>query len=187
MAQNRYHNQYKTQSGRNVYRGSSYYTYGNVAYDLEPHDIPSYDTDEENKRRRKEQIRQERMERREAQVISVRMIAIVLLLFVGCMIFMGMSAVVSNANYQLRQQRGVLAEARLTNAVLEAEIVEQVDLNYIREEAALRLGMSEPQAYQIVYIDVPKESYTVQYAVDEAVEKPSSIFAFLTNIWKGNE
>lgn len=51
---------------------------------------------------------------------------------------------------------------------------------YIEQEAKTRLGMIEPQAYQIVYIDVPKQSYTVQYeAQAEEKEKGFGIGKFL--------
>ena len=46
-----------------------------------------------------------------------------------------------------------------------------------------RLGMAEPQPYQIVYIDVPKQSYTVQHADDEAEQEPS-VLSKISNIVK---
>ena len=44
----------------------------------------------------------------------------------------------------------------------------------------VRLGMIKPQPYQIVYIDVPKQSYTIQYAADEITEEDTS---FIASIW----
>jgi len=50
---------------------------------------------------------------------------------------------------------------------LTSKINDNTDLEYIEKEAKTRLNMTEPQPYQIVYIDVPKQSYTVQYEAEE--------------------
>ena len=59
----------------------------------------------------------------------------------------------------------------------------QLDMDYIRTEATERLGMSEPQSYQVVYIDVPKQSYTVQHNAEDVAEG-ASILTKVTNLWK---
>ncbi len=43
---------------------------------------------------------------------------------------------------------------------VESQMAKKLDLNQIRERAVNELGMQEPLPYQIVYIDLPKESYT---------------------------
>ena len=43
---------------------------------------------------------------------------------------------------------------------VEAQMAKKLDLNEIRVRAINELGMQEPLPYQIVYIDLPKESYT---------------------------
>lgn len=153
-------------------RGSSYYTYGNVAYELQPAPIPAYPSydAEEQEQQRKAQERLDKVERREARMISAKMVAVVLVLFTGCLAFMGMNVIVANADVRNRQMRNQLSTVKEENAILAAELTEQIDMNYIKEVATSRLGMSEPQSYQVVYIDVPKQSYTVQYAADELAE-----------------
>ncbi len=42
----------------------------------------------------------------------------------------------------------------------QAKISEKLNLDYIRERAANELGMKEPLPHQIVYIELPEESYT---------------------------
>ena len=42
----------------------------------------------------------------------------------------------------------------------QAKISETLNLDYIRERAASELGMREPLPHQIVYIELPEESYT---------------------------
>ena len=76
-----------------------------------------------------------------------------------------------------------LENLKSANAILEAELTEQLDMDFIRTEATERLGMSEPQSYQVVYIDVPKQSYTVQHNVDD-VANEASLLTKVTNLWK---
>ena len=42
----------------------------------------------------------------------------------------------------------------------QATISEKLNLDYIRERAANELSMREPLPHQIVYIELPEESYT---------------------------
>ncbi len=175
MAAGRYQN-------RNHMNTGSYYTYGNVAYELQP-DYTPYRVREEEEERRKEAARIAKAEARERRVSSVKMIGIALVLFVGCIAFMGMNVVVANEEITLRKQKSELSDLKSANAILEAELTEQLDMDYIKQEATERLGMAEPQPYQIVYIDVPKQSYTVQYAADEMKEE-TSFLQKITNIWK---
>lgn len=162
------------------YRGS-YYTYGNVAHELEPDYRPYYE-DEERQQRRKEAQRQEAAERRENRVHAWKVCFVVLILFAGCIAFMGMHVMVANVEVQVRQQKSDLTDLKAQNAILEAELAEQVDLDYIKQEAISRLGMTEPQSYQIVYIDVPKQSYTIQYASDTAETEEESP-SILSSLW----
>ncbi len=97
---------------------------------------------------------------------------------------MGATVIVKNQEVQIREKKDELATLKSQNAILEAELAEQVDLEYIKQEAINRLGMAEPQPYQIVYIDVPKDSYTIQYAADEVVEEEPSFIASILNLFK---
>ena len=175
MAAKRYHDRNRTNTG-------SYYTYGNVAYELQP-DYTPYRVREEEEERRKEAARIAREEARENHISSVKMLGVALVLFIGCIAFMGMHVVVDNAEVSLRRQRSTLEDLKSANAILEAELTEQLDMDYIKQEATERLGMSEPQSYQVVYIDVPKQSYTVQYDADDAAES-ASLLDKITNFFK---
>lgn len=175
MAAKRYHDRNRTNTG-------SYYIYGNVAYELQP-DYTPYRVREEEEERRKEAARIAREEARENRISSVKMLGVALVLFIGCIAFMGMHVVVDNAEVSLRRQRSTLEDLKSANAILEAELTEQLDMDYIKQEATERLGMSEPQSYQVVYIDVPKQSYTVQYDADDAAES-ASLLDKITNFFK---
>ena len=162
-------------------RGTSYYTYGNVAYELQP-DYTPHPLHEE-KRRKEEEAREARAEARERRISTAKMILAALVLFAGCIAFMGMHVLVANEEISLRKQKSELADLKAGNAILEAELTEKLDMDFIKEEAIKRLGMAEPQPYQIVYIDVPKQSYTVQHADDEAEQEPS-VLSKISNIVK---
>lgn len=157
------------------YNGS-YYTYGNVAYDLEEYAVVHENTKKENRPRR-----HHLSERRENRIQTMRVLMAVFVLFAGCIIFMGMHVMVANADIGIRKQRDRLAELKTQTANLEAELAEQVDLDYIKQQATERLGMTKPQPYQIEYIDVPKKSYTVQYEEDEATKKKLDVG--LSSVW----
>ena len=167
---------------RNHMNTGSYYTYGNVAYELQP-DYNPYRFREEEEERRKAEERLAKEEARENRVSSVKMLGVALLLFVGCIAFMGMNVLVDNAEVSLRRQKSELENLKSANAILEAELTEQLDMDYIKTEATERLGMSEPQPYQVVYIDVPKQSYTVQHNADDAADE-ASLLTKVTNLWK---
>lgn len=175
MAAEKYRNRQRMNAG-------SYYTYGNVAYELQP-DYSPYRFREEEEERRKAEERLAKEEARENRISSVKMIAVALVLFVGCIAFMGMNVLVDNAEVSLRKQKSELESLKSANAILEAELTEQLDMDFIKTEATERLGMSEPQPYQVVYIDVPKQSYTVQHNADD-VANEASLLAKITNIWK---
>lgn len=165
-----------------AYRGQSYVTYGNVAYEFEPEYSPYY-TDEAKEEDAGELERVRKIERREQRTHSVRNVAVVMILFLGCIVFVGMHVIVANENLELRKQKSQLAELKAKNAILSAEITEQIDMDFIKKEATTRLGMAEPQPYQVIYIDVPKQSYTIQYAADEAVAE-ETIFTRISKLIK---
>ncbi len=168
---------------RTINKGSSYYAYGNVAYDVQPEYLP-YDTDGADKKKRIAEERAQKLEIRESRITAFKFIMIVILLFAGSIAFMGMSVSVANERVELRKEKSQLAELKQNNVILQAELTEQIDLDYIKEQATTRLGMAEPQPYQIVYINVPKQSYTVQYAADTTNEENQSGFLKFTSRFK---
>ena len=71
------------------------------------------------------------------------------------------------------------------NNTLSSEISSQLSLDIIEKEATSRLNMAEPQPYQIEYIDVPKESYTVHYETDKNEFNINDIKEFFNFFKKG--
>ena len=158
----------RDEKNRKRSQSGSYYTYGNVAYELQP-DYTPYRVREEEEERRREAARIAKEAERENKV------SFVIVLFIGCIAFMGMHVMVDQAEVSLRREKSKLEDLKSANAILEAELTEQLDMDYIKQEATERLGMSEPQPYQVVYINVPKQSYTVQHDTEETKAEASLV------------
>ena len=88
------------------------------------------------------------------------------------------NAEVDRQRVENNKLRDELSQLKNENLNLQSEITDNTDLAYIEKEAKTRLSMTEPQPYQIVYIDVPKQSYTVQYSAQE--KKAESSFGLKT-------
>lgn len=63
---------------------------------------------------------------------------------------------ISSLNTELKQ-------IREQNLVVQSEISKNYDIKEIEKIATTRLGMSKPKAHQIVHINVPKQSYVIQF------------------------
>ena len=148
----------RDEKNRKRSQSGSYYTYGNVAYELQP-DYTPYRVREEEEERRREAARIAKEAERENKVSFAKMVGVVIVLFIGCIAFMGMHVMVDQAEVSLRREKSKLEDLKSANAILEAE----------------RLGMSEPQPYQVVYINVPKQSYTVQHDTEETKAEASLV------------
>ena len=158
----------RDEKNRKRNQSGSYYTYGNVAYELQP-DYTPYRVREEEEERRREAARIAKEAERENKVSFAKMVGVAIMLFIGCIAFMGMHVMVDQA------EKSKLEDLKSANAILEAELTEQLDMDYIKQEATERLGMSEPQPYQVVYINVPKQSYTVQHDTEETTAEASLV------------
>ena len=79
----------------------------------------------------------------------------------------------SNSIVNMQEQVATLQEE---NMFLENSIEESLDLKKIENEA-VKLGLQKPAEYQIMHIQVPKESYTVQYSQSNANE------SYLSKVW----
>ncbi len=159
---------------------NTYPMQGSVAYQIQPKEEP----EQVQVKKPQPKLHEIRAERREQKLHILYVCAVMLLVFVGCITFMGANVIVAKQEMQIRKQKNELSAIKAQNATLEAELAEQIDLEYIKQEAMKRLGMAEPQPYQVVYIDVPKQSYTIQYAADENEKEQPSFFTSILNFWK---
>jgi len=86
-------------------------------------------------------------------------------------------AALSSNNYLQRTNNARTRELAALNARTQELIVEvssSMDMELIETIARTRLGMSEPQAHQIVEISVPRQNYTVFNQIDESLTQSST-------------
>ena len=133
------------------------YNYSSVAYDYEP------EIEYSPQRQPQVSIREFAIQKRALFLQRIKLIFSVAVVFCGCITSMVMHATIEEQRIINNKLQDEITTLQNANNALNAEITEQLSLDYIEQEATTRLGMSEPQAYQICYIDVPKQSYTVQY------------------------
>ena len=158
---------YKRSPGRPVKNVNTYYSHGSVAYDQaeqayeprRPRTMPP--------RRIKTVKKPKPVVHTFSWLYTMKVFVLLGMVFVGCMMIMSAHALLAKERIELQKHKDELAAIKNENAILAADISQQVDLEVIREKARIQLGMTEPQDYQMIYIEVPKQSYTVQYATQE--------------------
>lgn len=147
------------------------YSNGNVAYEMQPVYYPQEETFPLPKPKPRVKVKKKKQPAvrviSEYKIHKAKIIMAVTVVFVCSVSIMGSSAILEQQRVKINQLKDELATIENENLTLQSEISEQVDMNYVEEQAKTQLGMSEPKSYQIVYIDVPKESYTMQYDVQE--------------------
>ena len=97
----------RDEKNRKRSQSGSYYTYGNVAYELQP-DYTPYRVREEEEERRREAARIAKEAERENKVSFAKMVGVVIVLFIGCIAFMGMHVMVDQAEVSLRREKSKL-------------------------------------------------------------------------------
>lgn len=113
----------RDEKNRKRSQSGSYYTYGNVAYELQP-DYTPYRVREEEEERRREAARIAKEAERENKVSFAKMVGVAIVLFIGCIAFMGMHVMVDQAEVSLRREKSKLEDLKSANAILEAELTE---------------------------------------------------------------
>lgn len=159
------------QSNRGV---NAYYNSESVAYQQAlPAYIPEPIAPKVKVRPNNRVQQEERRIRRANRFYALKIFFAVGFVFCGCMVWMGMHAMLMKERIVIQEYKDELAVLKNENSVMMAELSEQMDLNKVKEIAETRLKMAKPQEYQVVYINVPKQSYTVQYAANQGDNEPS--------------
>ncbi len=107
---------------------------------------------------------------------------------IGMVVFFGFALCVLFSSIDISKKRteiitltSELENINETNNYLETELNKSIDLTEIEKIATTKLGMQSPTKYQTVYIDVPKDSYTVQYS--EVEEEKGGFVNFLKGLF----
>ncbi len=155
---------------------SYYYSAGSEAYELAPFHH-HYDEQEKQKQKAKKKAEAERAYRIDRIKHRVKFVGAIAIVFAGCIAMMIPHTMIAEQTDINNGSRDEHVSLKSENVCLEAYIANKFNLEYVETEAQTRLGMSEPQSYQISYIDVPRHSYSVQYDVEDG-EITNDGFAF---------
>lgn len=130
------------------------YQYGSEARDY--YEVaPSRKVEEQPIRRPKKHTKQAN------SAFMVQIVACSLVLFVAAGLYIHQYAVLGSKQKQIRALNEEMRQLKSTISLAQSKKSQKFDTEYIRERAVNELGMSDPLAHQIVYIELPKESYTV--------------------------
>ncbi|WP_250277351.1 hypothetical protein [[Clostridium] colinum] len=140
------------------YNKNNYYNYSSVA-----HDYTSYQDNKPTKsNKRIKKVKKEKYVKVEEglKIFSLKFFVtfIMLATFIVCIIFV--EALIVQKRFEIDSLNIALKEITENNKNLETELAKNLDLEYVEYIASSELDMQKPASHQIVYIDIPKESYS---------------------------
>lgn len=157
------------------YYGNSYYGYNDTSV---AHDF-YYETEAPVKKRRRKAVSPEKKEIQ--QLNMPKTIASIAVVFTLSLVLLCSYAVNSSYRVEIASKQAELAEIEEENQYLKTALEDNIDLDKIAKEAE-KLGLQKPQAYQITEVEVPNESYTVQYDTQIATQD-KSVWQFIKELF----
>lgn len=110
----------------------------------------------------------------------IALITVMLLMAVLAITFLCLYGYNYKLSTEIASLQSELNELKEDNYYLESEFDNNLNLDYIEEVAINKLGMQKPSSYQIKYINVPKQSYTILYDTESQSD------GFLSYLKKGD-
>lgn len=151
------------------------YVYGATAEKL------SYDVYEENKVLKQKKRARSNLKQKFNTIVCLCTI------FTMFMVIMLRYGAITETNYNIASKKIQVEKIVNENVLMKIDIEKRMDLNRIRQIASTKLGMHEPEKYQIVYVDVPKNDYTErneEYIKSQGVlSKVSNSFEDISNLF----
>ena len=92
---------------------------------------------------------------------KVKVVLSLLIIIAAALVLMLRFALITSLGYSISNSEKKYEEIRNMNSVLRYQIEKETDLDNIRLLAEAKLGMQTPKKNQIVYINVPKNDYTI--------------------------
>ncbi len=102
--------------------------------------------------------------------------------FCGCLVFVVFYSRVTFEQASLSKLQKQYKEIQDQNAILKAELDDSFDIKKVEEIAKTKLGMAKPEKYQVRYINVPKQSYTIQKEPVEQKDNPTFSLSSIKNL-----
>lgn len=138
-----------------------------------------YETDIPVKRQKNKKVNRAK----EKEIIQLNMpktIVSIAVIFAFSLALLCAYAVNSSYRGEISSKQEELAKIVEENQYLKTTLEDNIDLNKVAREAE-KLGLQKPQAYQITEVQVPNESYTVQY--DAKINtQDKSVWEFLKSL-----
>ena len=135
-----------------------------------------YDVYRENK------VLREKKRQKTNNKAKFKTVCLISVFFGACFLIIYRYAIITEINYKVDKYAKIYEELKNENARLKVEIDKDTDLDQIREIAEKKLGMQRPDKYQIVYLSVPKNDYTVVVNADKIDNKAgNNVFAVLAD------
>lgn len=185
----------RRRSTRNSRYSNAYYSYSSEAYKYYPEE-DDYNYSSRKKRKRvktrkktkkaKAPSMQYEIAVNEKQEHSLRTYFSICIVFACSLVTLCSYAANSKQKEYISSLNDELKHIQENNAFLETELVQSIDLGTVEKIAKTKLGMQKPEEYQQVYINVPKQSYTIQYenVSDVNLEKKFSVEKVLNYFFK---
>jgi cell division protein FtsB len=103
------------------------------------------------------------LRRKQLVALQLKMMSFMVISFMcaGILVFQHSAMAYNRAQINTKEKAIAELEDRIDS--IKTDIAESVDAKYVEKRAVEKLGMVRPKKHQIVYIEVPKESYVVQY------------------------
>lgn len=164
----------------NVNNRNNYYNYTSTAYDYEKEykSSPSI-----NKRIKK--VKKEKYVKAEQGIkfLSLKSITTftIIVTFIIAIIFI--EALIIQRKFDIDTLNAELKEITENNKNLETELAKNLDLEYVEHVATTELGMQKPAYYQIVHINVPKESYSEKGNIKKQETFLTKLYNFIKTIF----
>lgn len=177
---------YQNYARRKPYRPNTY-NYSSTAYEYYPAQPYPYHNNPVAQPRKKKAVPVYKT--KEENTVSVGKICIGLVIFFVFMLLSLFSSIqIEESKNEITRLTEELESINETNAYLEAELNKSIDLTEIEKIATTKLNMQHPTKYQTLYIDVPKDSYTIQYTEtpDTDTNKFIQLINQITSIFKSN-
>lgn len=93
--------------------------------------------------------------------IKFKLILSIVAVLIAGLTVMYRFAAITQISYNINKSEKIYNELRNENSLLRVQVETETDLTEIKEVAETRLGMQRPDKSQVVYINVPRNDYTV--------------------------
>lgn len=90
-------------------------------------------------------------------------------------------AMITELNYNIDKSLKEYNTIKNENSILRVNIEKETDLYKIKEIAENKLGMHKPDKFQIVYVNVPKNDFSVVSEEYSGSKKNNNLFGVLTD------